>query len=281
MARPLTGRATRHRRAAWLGALLALGAVAATPVMASTHTHAALAPALGDWEGTAPHGLPFSFSLTRVRGRITISDLTVGDALYCPGRLAPTNAYAYMRATYIGPGALPVVRINWAADELLIRVDQRTPFEPQWDGRLLGPRRATLSSPAPPNEPRGCGWPTKRLTWRLAPAKRLAVKPGAWTGTVTIPGGSGTVSLTVGPSGRIVQVFHADIQCPTGGGGGYGVDPGKVGEFIAADGSFADANLPGGFSGRFAPGGRLTGTVRGGLTQGCGAASYRFTAHPA
>ena len=107
------------------------------------------------------------------------------------------------------------------------------------------------------------------------------MKPGAWTGRVTVPGGSGTVSLTVGPSGRIVQVFQADIRCPTGGGGGYRVGPGKVGEFIAANGSFADANLPGGFSGRFARGDTLTGTVRGGLAQGCGAASYRFTAHPA
>jgi hypothetical protein len=234
---------------------------------------------LGDWEGVGPHGLPFSFSLARVHGRITISDLTTGDPLYCPGRLEPTDAYAYPRATYIGPGALPVVRIGWQPGEILIRVGRGTPFEPQWDGRLLGPRRATLSTPAPTNQPRGCGWSSKRLTWRLASAKRVTVRPGGWSGTVSVPAGSGTVSVTVMPSGRIVQLFKVSVDCPSGGGS-FSAGPAKVGDFIAADGSFEDANRPSSFQGRFGADGSLTGTVTASLPESCGARSFAFAAHP-
>jgi hypothetical protein len=104
-------------------------------------------PLCGAGEGIGPRGLPFSFSLARVRGRITIRQ----------------------------------------PDDILIRGRRGAPFKPQWDGQLLGPRKATLSTPAPTNEPKCCGWPTRRLTWRLAPAKRVPVKPGVWTAAVTVP----------------------------------------------------------------------------------------------
>jgi hypothetical protein len=234
---------------------------------------------LGDWEGIGPHGLPFSFSLGREHGRITISDLTPGDPLYCPGHLEPTDAYSYPRATYIGPGALPVVRINWQPDEILIRAGRGAPFAPEWDGRLLGPRKATLTTPAPANEPKGCGWSSKTLTWRLAPAKRVPVKPGAWTGAVTVPGGTGTVSVTVMPSGRIVQLFKVSVDCPAGGGS-FSAGPAKVGGFIAADGSFEDANRPSSFQGRFTTGGTLAGRLTASLPKSCGASSFAFTARP-
>ncbi len=261
----------------WVGGCALLAVLAAGPVAAAPRS--APAPALGDWEGIGPHGLPFSFNLKRVDGRITISDLTPGDPLYCPGHLQPTNAYFYSRATYIGPGALPVVRINWQPDEILIRVGRGTPFEPQWDGRLLDPRMATLSTPAPTNEPKGCGWPSKRLTWRLAPAKRVPVRPGVWTGAVTVPGGSGTVSVTVMPSGRIVQRFKVSVDCPSGGGG-FSVGPAKVGDFIAADGTFEDANRPASFQGRFTTEGTLTGRLTASLPESCGARSFAFEARP-
>jgi hypothetical protein len=263
----------------WVGGCALVAALVAGPLVAAPRSGPVPSPVLGDWEGIGPRGLPFSFSLARVRGRITISDLTTDDPLYCSGSLEPTNAYAYPRATYIGPGALPVVRINWQPDEILIRVGRGAPFEPEWDGRLLGPRKATLSTPAPTNEPKGCGWSTKRLTWRLAPAKRVPVKPGVWTGAVTVPGGSGTVSVTFMPSGRIVQLFKVSVRCPSGGGS-FSVGPAKVGDFIAADGSFEDANRPSSFHGRFAPGGSLTGKVTASLPKSCGASSFAFAAQP-
>lgn len=262
-----------------LGICVLLAAITAGPLAASTHTRSPR-PALGDWEGIGPHGLPFSFELVRVRRRVVIRDLTPGDPLYCPGHLAPTDAYSYPRATYIGPGALPVVRINWRANEMVIRVGMGAPFDLEWDGRLLGRRAATLSEPAPTNEPKGCGWTSKRLTWRLAPAKRVAVRPGLWSGTVTVPGGTGTVSLTVTPSGRVIQWFKVSIQCAAGGGS-FSVGPAKVGEFIAASGSFSDANRPSSFQGRFTPAGTLTGTLTGSLPDSCDASSFAFTAQPA
>ena len=84
-----------------------------------------------------------------------IRDLTPGDPLYCPGQLAPTDAYSYPRATYIGPGALPVVRINWRANEIVIRVGMGAPFDPEWDGRLLHRRSARLSEPRPLQRTKG------------------------------------------------------------------------------------------------------------------------------
>jgi hypothetical protein len=50
---------------------------------------------LGDWEGAGPDGLPLSFTLVRLHHKLAIRDLTVGDPLLCPGRLAPTNATPY------------------------------------------------------------------------------------------------------------------------------------------------------------------------------------------
>jgi hypothetical protein len=232
---------------------------------------------LGDWEGVGPHGLPFSFSLARVHGRITISDLTTGDPLYCPGRLEPTNAYAYPRQPTSVQARCRSCK-SAGNREILIRVGRGTPFEPQWDGRLLGPRRATLSTPAPTNQPRGCGWSSKRLTWRLAPARHVTVRPGSWSGTLSVPGGSGTVSVTVMPSGRIVQLFKVLGGCPSGGGS-FSVGPAKVGDFIAADGSFEDANRPSSFQGRFGADGSLTGTVTASLPESCGASSFAFVAH--
>jgi hypothetical protein len=236
---------------------------------------------LGDWEGTGPDGLPLSFTLTRARGRISIANLTVGDPLFCPGRFAPTLAYGFPRALYIGPGAPPLVRINWRPTAILIRVGMGAPFSPEWDGRLLGPRLATLSEPAPTNNPPGCGWNTRRLTWRVAPANRRPVPPGQWTGTVSGTGGAGTVSVKVAPSGRIVETFAVDITCTAGGGGSSGVGPGAVGDFISADATFEDANRPAAFEGHFEPGGTLTGTLTGGFTEGCApGGSLTFTAHP-
>jgi hypothetical protein len=86
------------------------------------------------------------------------------------------------------------------------------------------------------------------------------------------------VSVTVMPSGRIVQLFKSLGGCPSGGGS-FSVGPAKVGDFIAADGSFEDANRPSSFQGRFGADGSLTGTVTASLPESCGASSFAFVAH--
>ena len=122
---------------------IAFAVLAVAPVVASARRPAPPTPVLGDWEGVGPHGLPLSFNLARVRGRVTISDLTVGDPLLCPGRLAPTNANGYPQALYLGPGAPPVLRLGGQPGEISIRVGMGAPFSPEWDGRLLSSRTAT------------------------------------------------------------------------------------------------------------------------------------------
>ncbi len=247
---------------------------------AASAKRAPTAPVLGDWEGVGPHGLPLSFSLARVHRRLTISNLTVGDPLICDGRLVPTNADPFAHALYIGPGAPPLVRLGWRRDEIVIRVGMGAPFAPEWDGRLLGPRSATLSEPAPTREPSGCGWgSTRRLTWRLAPARRAPVTAGSWTGTVSGGEASGSVSIRVSPSARIVEWFAVSVRCPDGETQ-WEVGPATVGEFISPDGTFEEAHRPAKFSGRFGPGGTVTGTFLGVVSQGCGSGSLSFTAHP-
>jgi hypothetical protein len=178
--------------------------------------------------------------------------------------------------SYIGPGAPPFVRLNWRADEIRIRVGIGF-FTPEWTGRLRNSHLATLSEPAPTHLPPGCGWSTRRLSWRVAPASRAPVTPENWTGTITVPHGGGTLSVKVSPSGRIVEDFSAAITCEAGSGH-YEVGPSTVGEFISGSGSFEDAGRPASFHGRFLAG-TLTGAVMGSFA-GCGEGASNFTAHP-
>ena len=264
------------RCAALLAALASICALAAGATAAGAH--GVRPPVLGDWEGTGPEGLPLSFVLARRHGRVSVSDLTVGDPLRCPGRIAPTDAYSYPQSVYIGPGALPVVRINWRPDSLEIRVGMGAPFGPELDGRLVNARRAILSEPAPAHLPAGCSWNTRRLTWRLAPARRLSVTAGEWTGTISAAGVTGTVSFRVGASGRVLELFNASAQCEAGGGS-FGIGQAPVGDFIMANGSFSDPSRPAPYQGRFTSPGAVAGTVSA-ATLGCGEGALAFTAHP-
>lgn len=255
-----------------------LVAVAGLLVLVPTAAaHASPAPVLGDWEGTGPEGLPLSFVLARVHGKVTISDMTIGNPLRCAGHLLPTDATPVPKAVYIGPGAPPFVRLGWHSSEIWIETGTGL-FGPQVTGRLLSPRRAVLSELAPGNQPPGCGWSQHRLTWHVSPAHRAAVTPGVWTGTVVAPGVGGTVSVHVSPSGRIVELFRVELTCEAGGGH-YQVGPdAQVGEFISASGAFSDPGRPAAFQGSFAAG-TLTGTLNPAAT-GCGQTAVPFTAHP-
>jgi hypothetical protein len=268
-----------------VGALLAAGPQTALARHGGAPLHkrhpkrpSAPQPVMGDWEGTGPEGLPLTFVLSRIHGRVTVSDVTVGDPLTCPGRLAPTNASPFPKAVYIGPGAPPHVRVGYRAGEFSIEAGTATPFALAWSGRFLGPRRATLSEPAPVGEPSGCGWSRRTLTWKLRPAARTRVAPGPWTGPISGTGVTGTVTVQVSATGRIVEWFKEEVQC-AGGGGHYEIGPDtEVGEFISAAGAFADAGRPSSFQGTFS-GEALTGTASIGFA-GCGEGVASFAAHP-
>ena len=170
------------------------------------------------------------------------------------------------------------MRVGYRAGEFSIEAGTTAPFGLAWTGKLLGPRRATLSEPAPVGEPSGCGWSRRTLTWKLAPATRAPVTPGPWTGSISGSGVTGTVTVQVSATGRVVEWFREEVQC-AGGGGHYEIGPdAEVGEFISAAGAFADADRPGAFQGSFS-GDALTGTVGTGFA-GCGERVVPFTARP-
>ena len=238
------------------------------------------APALGDWEGVGPHGLPFSFVLTRSRGRVVVNDLTVGDPVYCPPRVLATDANPEPQASYLGPGAEPRIRTGWAPSTVEIRIGMGAPFNQEWIGQLRGPRSMTLSEPVPVGLPNGCSWGSaKHLFWHLAPAHRLAVATGMWSGQTAVPGGgTDKVTLHVNATGRIVDDFQVKIACP-GGTSSWGVGPAKVGAFITASGHFVDS-YGRGFVGTFGRARTVTGTLNGGVVSGCGSGRLPFSATP-
>ncbi|TMK79412.1 MAG: hypothetical protein E6G45_03625 [Actinobacteria bacterium] len=196
-------------------------------------------PALGNWEGVGPHGLPLTFVLASRHGRVVASHLAIGFPLNCPGKPTPIVAVAYRHASYGGPGAPPRVRINWKPGDIVIDAVNPGEFPLTLFGRLLAHRRAVLSMGVGPRVPRHCGWPRKLITWSVRPQARLAVAAGTWTGTVTVPEGTGTVTVKVGAAGRIVDLFKVEITCDggAGGGGGFGSGP-PAEEFVSATGAF-------------------------------------------
>jgi hypothetical protein len=226
-------------------------------------------PALGDWEGVGPHGLPLTFVLAKKHNKIVISNLAVGFPVNCPNQPTPTAAVAYKVAEYGGPGAQPRVRLpGWRPTDIVVIGINRGEFALQLDGRLLARRRAVLSMGMSPRVPKNCGWPRKRVTWKVRPRHRLDVAAGTWTGTVTVPDGTGTVAVQVTAGGRIVNLVKVAITCTQGGGGGFQAGP-PAEEFIAADGAFEGWGYAH-WLGHFGSDGVLNGTFT--AADSCGAA---------
>ena len=218
-------------------------------------------PALGDWEGVGPHGLPLSFVLAKAHRRIVLRGLIVGLPLNCPGQPTPWVAGAYKTASYGGPGAEPRIRLpGWKPTDVEITALNRGEFPLILGGRLLARRHMTLSAGIGPKVPKHCGWPTKTIVWSVRPARRLAVAAGTWTGTVTVPGGSGPVTIKVIAAGRLVDELSLQITCTDGGGGTFRAGP-PAGEFVSAKGAFEGWGLGRHWVGHFAPNGVLDGTL--------------------
>lgn len=227
--------------------------------MASARQSGVPRPALGDWEGVGPHGLPLTFVLAKKHHKIVISNLAVGFPVNCPKQPTPTVAVAYKSASYGGPGAQPRVRLpGWKPSDIVITGSNRGEFPLQLDGRLLSHRRAVLSMGMSPRVPKNCGWPRKRVTWKVRPRHRLAVAAGTWTGTVAVLNGTGTLTVQVTAAGRIVNLFKVEIMCTQGGGGGFTAGP-PAEEFIEANGTFEGWGYAH-WNGRFGGDGMLTGT---------------------
>jgi len=253
---------------ALLSALLGVGA------LAGAAQGRAQRPALGDWEGTGPHGLPLSFDLARQHRHLVVRDLAVGYPQLCPNELDPTSAVPFTHATYFG--SRKSVDITAHADSISTDVNL--------SGRLRGRRHLVLSMAAPSSEPKGC-WPKGSITYKLRPGTRPAITSGTWTGQL---GGLQGFSLVVDPNQRVID----DIAFPRGCGGSS--PPGALTaahafEFITASGSFVGAaNFTEGgvipqWAGEFGPDGVLRGTFSQ-LNQCPGASgsiySATFTARP-
>jgi hypothetical protein len=263
--RPL--RSTLAAAAAGLLLLLAPGATGAVP-----------RPVLGDWEGVGPHGLPLSFVLHKRHGRVVLSNLVVGLPLNCPSSPSPFVADAFKSAGYSGPGAQPRLRFRgWKPFDIQISAFSPGHFPFVIFGRLWSSRHATLSAGLDRGVPKHCGWPSKKVTWDVRPRKRLAVLTGTWTGAVSVPNGSGTVTAKVIAAGRIVDLFAVEITCTEGGGGNFRSGP-PAGEFITADGRFQGWGN-GHWQGSFGADGTLSGTfVAGDYCGTSGQATGTFTA---
>jgi hypothetical protein len=216
-------------------------------------------PALGDWEGVGPHGLPLSFVLLNRNHRVALHNLVIGFPLHCASQPTPFVAAAYPRSGYSGPGAQPRVRLRgWKPTSIEISAITGRGFPLLLDGRLLNRRHATLSMPLSPSTPKHCGWPSKRVGWSVRPARRLPVASGTWTGSVTVPGGTGTMTARIIATGRIVDTFEVEITCDAGGGGSFGSGS-PAGEFISASGAFEGWGYAH-WHGRFASDGSVTGS---------------------
>jgi hypothetical protein len=144
----------------------------------------------------------------------------VGFPVNCPAKPTPWVAEAYKHASYIGPGAPPRVRLpGWKPTYVEIGAYVRGEFPLLIEGRVLAHRHRALSMGLGPRVPKHCGWPKKTITWSVRPAKRLKVATGTWTGTATFPNATGTVTVKVTASGRMVDFFELEVTCPEGGGG--------------------------------------------------------------
>jgi hypothetical protein len=229
-------------------------------------------PRLGTWEGTGSHSLAVSFRLVRIGHRIAAADgLIVTLPVLCPPGGRQIDAFYFEHAGYTGPGSPPIPflpppglpPIRFRVGPRDVQLDGYHKGEPSMitlAGKLLSPRTMVLSTPA--TVPKGCGWPTV-LRFVAHPVHRVPVATGAWSGTLTAPGGiTGNVQIHVTDHGRIVDSFAASETRA-------GCGPIHVGqqyaEFVHPDGTFAGpigviGGALTGWQGHFA-GHTLTGTV--------------------
>jgi hypothetical protein len=257
-----------RRTTAQAGTLTVLALVAVLPGLTPAASARRIrSPAIGNWEGRGPHGLPLSFRFVRSHRHVRVRNLVVGYGLSCPAKRSNAETLAY-DAGYIGPGApsafLKTFKIP--ANGFLIDLRGATVFE-TLEGRLQSRSRGRISMSAPPKAP-SC-WPRKTDRWKIRRQKRRSVRDGTWAGLVnqaSNPSVSGTVTVGVAAHGRELDTFSLSYRCgPDGGGGGVTTHPAY--EFIDAGGGIAGPpsrqtvnGVPTTWSGHFGADGTLRGT---------------------
>jgi hypothetical protein len=251
-----------------------LGIALALLSLAPAAAGATAPPRLGTWEGKGSRGIAISFRLVRsghlvvVAGGMTVTLPT--SPPICPAGPRGAAAVHYKRVSYGGPGAPPLSIFHFRPRQVRLDVnDLEQPFLAPFTGTLRNRRTMVLTWPAPSHQPKGCGWPRRRLRWVVHRATRVRVATGPWTGTLSAVGGiTGTVQVHVSAAGRVVDDFEEQETCPGSGAGGGGMGTNRAQEFIDRHGRFAgpigpSAQVNGvvtGWRGRFA-GSTLTGTV--------------------
>lgn len=252
-------------RTACGGGILAL--VALTLLTPMTFARRIRSPALGNWEGRGPHGLPLSYRFVRSHGHVEVRDLVIGYGFSCPPKRANAEAVLYS-AGYIGPGRpSPFLKtFHIPVNGFLIDLQGATTFG-TLEGRLTRRSRGRLSMSAPKSTPR-C-WPRKTNRWKIRRRSRRVVRDGTWAGTVTQaddPSITGTLEVGVAAHGRELSSFSLSYTCGPGGGGG-GITTSPAYEFIDTGGVFAGPpthqivnGVPTTWSGRFGTDKVLRGT---------------------
>ncbi len=268
-----------------IGAALAAAAltVIAGAPLAESQARTPIRPTLGNWEGKGPQGLRLSLEFVRHGNHVVVLDLALGLPTGCRSAGTETwDAGMVPDVEYVAPGTVlrgPFVPLGPRQFEFIILPSTKQPYPVVMNGTFSSPRRGEVSIASPTRV--GCphtGWP-RTLRFALAAAHRVPVADGLWTGTVAGPpaGTTGTVKLTVIDGGRIETDFSTSYACPppTGGGGSFEIGPlPTVGYLIAANGSIGAAQgTETAWSGRFAAGGLLSGTLLG---SECGSS----TVHP-
>jgi hypothetical protein len=226
-------------------------------------------PRLGTWEGKGSRGVHVSFRLIRSGGRVAVANgmtITLPTLpVLCPAGPLTAAAVHYRRVTYSGPGSPPIAIFHYRPREFTFDVFDDG-LAAVYSGRLRNRRTMLLTAPAPARQPRGCGWPRKKLRWVVHRARRVRVADGTWSGTLD---NGGTVELHVSAGGSIVDAFQADVAC-VGAGPGPGAEVGsqEAEEFVDRRGNFAGPigrqttnGVRTSWTGRFAGEGTLTGTV--------------------
>jgi hypothetical protein len=254
---------------------------AVTPAVASSRIAAASVPAVGDWEGVGPHGLPLSFALARRHRHVVATAIAVGYPGGCPATKSDGYVIPLVHVGYSGPGGLHSVVSFFAAPGSASLSGRVRGVSGSWllTGRFATRRSGTLASAAPAGGP-GCGWPKRELTWRVHRGRRVAIADGHWSGQVSGPNiTGGTVTAFVAAGGRAVTHFAASFQyaCPDGG---YGPENFEAtwGEFISPGGSFGSPQddpisvdgVTVSWAGAFSPTGLMTGSLTTAGPAACG-----------
>lgn len=258
-----------------LAAMVAAGLTILTPSALARAGSGPAIPVAGDWEGTGPDGIPLSFELTRWRGRLIATAVTLGAQGSCPANGRDATATPLEDVAYAGPGGLHRVGFftSRATASLTGRFSYAPKFTARISGRFTSPRTGTFETSPYPHS--SCGWPTKRIVWKVHSARRRAVPDKRWTAQVSGPGiTSGSLDVLVYGKGRVIKSVAGSFACQyTDSSGFFHQDTENFSatptyEFIHPDGAFyspVDSNLVNGdpttWQGTFATNGALSGIL--------------------